>query len=179
MNRYSIVHIPKGEIEKFFIDITDELDKKFNIGNLSKKIFQHITLRYPFETDQEGIIKIEKILKEFISTQKSFNYKVEEFSKFPNDDKTIFLPIVDDTNISEFRKKMMDNFENIDNNELFLNNYHPHISIARDLNPESSGLVWEYLNNTPKPHFDLMFDSIAIIVKNEDVWSVHKVIDLC
>lgn len=174
MNRYSIVHIPQGNIERYFNEITLELDERFNTGNLSKKIFQHITLRYPFETDIEGINKVEEEIKKFITDKRCFTYAVDGFSQFPNNSKTIFMAVQDDNKIRDFRQSLMHILEVQDGEGQYLNNYHPHISIVRDLNPEYSEKVLGYLQSLPVPHFDLMFDNIAIIVKNDGIWSVYK-----
>jgi 2'-5' RNA ligase len=173
MNRYSIVHIPQGEIENYFNKITLELDEKFHIGNLSKKIFQHITLRYPFETDNEGIKKIEEDIKKFLIDTSSFTYTAQGFSRFLNNSKTIFIAVQDNNKICDLRQDIMRVLEVQDEEGQFLHTYHPHISIVRDVHPESSEKVLGYVQSLPVPHFDLRFDNIAIIVKINGIWQVH------
>lgn len=173
--KYCIVYKAEGNIEEYYKKITSDLDEKFNIGNISKKIFQHLTLKYHFETDEENISKIIEKVKLFLADKKSFDIQIDGFGRFPANTKTIFLSPVDNPELITFRNGLIKALED-GSEERYQYEYHPHISIARDLTPESFDFVWGYVHTLPNPHFDLTCNNVAIIVKNGEIWSTYELI---
>lgn len=174
--RYCIVYLAEGEIEKYFKEITSLLSQKFNIRNLSERIPPHITLKYPFEYEEEKLGEIEKNIENAIAGMKPIDFIVEGFSKFINDSKTIFLKVAKRDDLISLIKDCKSKLGSYGEDKVFdVDNFEPHISIARNLSVSESDKIWEYLIQLEKPLFNLKFDNVSILEwQKNDTWKVLK-----
>ncbi|MEI6490672.1 MAG: 2'-5' RNA ligase family protein [bacterium] len=89
--RRCIVYLAKGEVEEYFKQITSELALNFSERNLSERVPAHITLKYPFETEDVNLI--ENKIADVLKNKSKVLFKVGGFERFENSKETIFLSV--------------------------------------------------------------------------------------
>ncbi len=172
--RYCIVYVAQQEaVQKYFNDITATLSDKFGIANLSKRVPPHLTLKYPFESDD--FTSIEKAVENAVVGKSPFPISIDGFSRFPNSTNTIFMDIrISENNLSAVKKIITDLGEFDEDRKFDIDDHKPHMSIVRKLEPQVFNLVWDYVTKLPKPYIDLTFENVTILVREGDVWNIKK-----
>jgi 2'-5' RNA ligase len=176
--KYCIVTLIRGEIAEAYKRISSDVSVKFSVRNLSERIPCHITLKYPFDVDEQGLQKIEEKIARVIETKKTVDFHVDGFGEFDN--MTIFFDIEENMNLVDALKSCVKELGVFDEDRKFsLDNYHPHISVVRYLTPQIFSEVWKYTTGANILSLAGVFDNISILCKEGDVWKVDKVFDFC
>lgn len=89
MANYEIGTRLKGYSRDYLKALTCEISKKFDMGNLTKRIVPHLTFLRPFATnsEQELIEVFEEILSKY---NEPINYTLEGFGTFENEEKVVY-----------------------------------------------------------------------------------------
>ncbi len=169
--RYCVVYLVKGELQEYFNQITTDVALKFGTKDLSKRVPPHITLKYPFETDD--IREVENKIIATIKGKPNFNFIVEGFERFADKKETIFLSVKVDEAAYSVLKQVISEIGEIGEDRNFPV-YKPHLSVVRHLDDGLSDKISEYLNTLPKSRFELFFNNVAILAFENDVWRVYK-----
>lgn len=173
--KYFVAHLLSGEAKAYHERLTRALAVRYKIFPLHVKIQPHITIKPPFETDEEGIVEVERVLRAFAHNEKVAPLYLRGFGHFGF--KTAYL---DTQKCSEataiMRRALRALNENIswmpkiprEGNKL-------HASVARFMDRIQYRRVMRYLS---KEHasFDVSFDNLAILGKKEKAWEVISVI---
>lgn len=172
--RYCIAYIANNEVQEFFKEITEELGIKFAVANLSKRVPAHITLVYPFESDNCAAIELQ--LEKVSQSIKPVSFTIGGFERFTDNKKTIFMKVEGSDAFYESVKSCIVSIGTFDEDRKFdLHDRKFHISIVRNLNPEISDAVTAYLENQSIPHFDSIFNNIALLEFRNDIWKIKRV----
>lgn len=169
--RHCIASVIEGDIQQYYLKMTRELSEKFGIRDISKKIPAHITLKYPFHTDD--LTSAREKIRSVVEMCDATEFIVDGFDHF--DRTTIFLSLrfdkTFDTRIRECVVKLgqFNEIKSFDSEKFVY-----HISLARHLNEDTFPIVWNYLHSLPHPHIKGMFDNISILTETDEVWHVAK-----
>lgn len=170
--QYFVGYLIEGDASEYYKKITSELEQKFNIKNLSNFTPPHFTFRIPFET--QTIEEFETYLTQLTKNIEPINLTIDEFGKFERKRMTIFLSATS----SDLNKLegVIDSLEKYDNtNKTPRRPLVLHASIARFLSPEQCKEIWEYVQTTPKPQFNLKFNNLTIFKLVDNTWKIHKI----
>ena len=174
--RYCITYIADDKVQAYFKDLTEHLSAKFGISNLSKRIPAHITLKYPFET--EDTTEIETRIEHIAKTIMPVSFKVGGVNRFDDGFETIFIEVEHSPEFKNNIVKCISGLGEFDEDRKFeIENRTFHISIARHLDSTTSDTIFEYLNAEGLPwlkNFDVAFDNITLMKYGDEVWSVKK-----
>lgn len=174
--KYFIGYVTKGEINEYYKKIATEVSEKYGTSNLAERIPPHITLIPTFESEDMKVI--EQKVTEALKNKSKFSFYIEGFERFKDGKETIFLGIHMDESQHVVLREIIANIGDVGQNTEF-ETYTPHLSMVRYLENDKSDEIFEYLNKLPKKKFDLVFDSLCILVKDgNNVWSVEKTIDI-
>ncbi|MEK7538973.1 MAG: 2'-5' RNA ligase family protein [Patescibacteria group bacterium] len=170
--RYFIGYKGGGDIEKYYQHLTADLSGRFGIADLSRRVPPHFTLKYPFVVNNTA--NIEKSIEIFLEGKKSIPSVIDGFDRF--DHETIFLSVAPSHELSVFVKDCITELGDLGDVEKFdADTYRLHLSVARHLDVATFDLVWGYLNDLPKPHFEFLFDNVTLFVEEDNTWNAKKV----
>ena len=161
---YQIGYLADGEVQKYYETLTLDLSRRFGVEDLSHKVPAHLTLKYPFASDDTT--EIEKRIDDFTFGKNPIPFIINGFDRFENNKGTIFLSINQSAELSAFVKDCITELGNLNEVRKFdPNDYKLHLSVARHLRPETSDLICNYLATIPKPRFELSFDNLTILCR--------------
>lgn len=171
--KYLIVCLIKGKAKEFNETLMYDVAKRFNVkGAIERKPPAHITLKYSFEIDK--IDELENIIKEFCTSNKRTEYKLNGFGSF--DKNTIFIKVEPSNEMVRSYKKLINKLKKVKwmTWKEFDNTLNFHASIAHsDVNENNFEVIWNYVTKN-KPEFNLFFDNITILKMEKGIWRVHK-----
>ncbi len=176
--RYFIAHLLSGDTKVFHERITRELSIRYRIFPLSEHIPPHITLKLPFEADDEGIKEVERILRAFAKGERAVPLALSGFGHFGF--RTMYIDVPKSPEAAAFVRRTLKtlngNIEWMPKNPLEGNKLHA--SIARFLTRRQSRRIRRYLSALKQPHFEVMLDNIAILKKDGRAWRLHALVPL-
>lgn len=175
--KYFIGYLIKGEAAEWQVNTAKKISEEFNTWKIYEKIPPHITVFYL--EGVEDISGIRSYIKEWVKKNKiPGNFCISGFDHF--DDRVIFAKIDAD----EFVKKSIENlradFKNLVNikNESFPN-WHPHSTLANQLNSDEINRIWKFVNKLEKPNFTIPFNNVTIFRYEDDQkWVVDELFEL-
>lgn len=166
---YCIASVIEGEIKEYYLKMTHELSDKFGIRDISKKIPAHITLKYPFFT--EDVVNVKERTKAVADVYHATEFVVDGFDHF--DQATIFLSLRLDKAFDVYiRNCVRDLGEFKEDRSFDPNKFTYHISIARHLTEDTFPKVWSYLQSLPRPEIKGSFDNLTLLNEIDNVWRV-------
>lgn len=173
--KYLIAYLLSGEAKTYHERLTRALAARYKIFPLHQKVLPHITIKPPFETDEEGIAEVERVLRAFAHNENAVPLSIRGFGHFGF--KTAYL---DTQKSSEATMLMRRAVKALNDNISWIPKYpHEgkklHASVARFMDRVQSRRVARYL---AKEHaqFDVAFDNVAILKKKDKAWEVMTVI---
>jgi 2'-5' RNA ligase len=83
--RYIIVHLIRGEAEKYHHNLTKNLTEKFDMFSLHDRTPPHLTLKRWFEVDKTGMNDLYGYLENFANSHKQSNYSLSRFGNYGKD----------------------------------------------------------------------------------------------
>ena len=169
---YFIGYLGTEEVNKYYRSITADLAGRFGVKYLAENVPPHITLKYPFDSDD--LSSIEGTLVDILKDKKPIPFSISSFDEFKGKEGTIFLSIDKNPALQSFIKDSIIKLGKESDYYAFGNEFHLHMSIARSLDSEKARLVWEYLKTLPKPYFDLLFDNLTVFIFDSGVWKIKK-----
>jgi 2'-5' RNA ligase len=172
--KYFIGYLAEGEVEKYYNAITAELAGKFDVGDLSKRVPPHLTLKYPFVSDD--ISSVEKTIEHFLIDKKPIPFVIDGFDKFDDNSETVFLSVTHDDVLYSFVKECITELPGTEERKNFdAGKFRLHMSVVRHIDVSMCDRILEYLAIQPKPHFDLSFDNLTLFNLEDNMWKVKRI----
>ncbi len=173
--KYFVAYLLSGEAKTYHERLTRALAARYKIFPLHQKVTPHITIKPPFETDEEGIEEVERVLRAFAHNENAVPLSIRGFGHFGF--KTAYL---DTQKSSEATMLMRRAVKALNDNISWMPQYpHEgkklHASVARFMDRVQARRVARYLAKE-NASFDVGFDNIAILRKKEKAWEVISVI---
>ncbi len=174
--KYFVAHLLSGDVERYYEALSREISRRFQTLPLHERVPAHITLKPPFETDEDGVQSVERALRSFARTIDPIPLTINGFGKFGF--RTIYLNVNNEEAIECVRKSVS-----------FMNTHFPwmphpihegnkpHISVARFLDRTESRHIWRQLKDS-RVRFSTYIDNVAILRKEERKWRLHTLIPL-
>lgn len=175
--KYVLVCLLRGKIEKYHQNLVKKVGPKFGENYMIENpIPSHITLKYPFETNE--IFILERILSRFCKDNKSTKIKIDGFGNFRRF--VSFLKVNFSKEAKKVRKSLLNEIEKINGIkfEEIDKKYKPHATISYGNTKENFDQIWDYLKQLDKPESNLLFDNVTILSKPKRYWQVHKIYNL-
>ena len=164
-------------MKRYHEALTQELSATFRIFPLHERVSPHLTIKAPFETDEEGIQEVERVLRAVSHTESAVPLTFKGFGRFGF--RTVYLNVHRSPDaVSLVRRSIRAVNENVpwiskaplEGNKL-------HASIARFMDRTQSRRVLRHLKSHD-PLFHTAIDNIAILKKEGVAWKVMTVIPL-
>lgn len=174
--KYLIAYLVKGKVERYQKNLMKNISNKFNVKNINKKIYPHVTLKSPFETDD--ISELNERLKNFVKINSSPEVYINGFGNFDNS--VLYLNVEFSEKAKEFFRKMKSklsdlDYINFDEYDELENNFHSTVAIIRDRN-KFDEIKQILLSRNPK--YNLKLDNVSILKKETKRWKLHKMFNL-
>lgn len=178
--RHIIVHLIRGKAQEAHEAITRDLVEKFDAFPIHDRIVPHLTLKRWFELDESGMASVYAALNDFSQLHKQSEYKLGRFDHFGEG--VIYVDVKSSPEMDAAVRDLMtamhgiegmtfDEFDGIEHD------FHATV-MMRALKPFDYEKAWAYLNSTKGMDFDMKFDNIAVLKKEEDKWVVDRVWEL-
>lgn len=176
--RYLVAHLLSGEASAYHKALAQELTLRFHTLPLHERIPAHITIKPPFEADEEGVAHVERVLRAFAQGERAAPLFYRGFGRFGF--RTIYLDVQKSPEaVSLARRALKTLNENVfwlprqprEGNKL-------HASVARFLAPRQSRRIWRFLKECTYPQFSSSLDNLAILKKDGRDWRIHALIPL-
>ena len=173
--KYFVAHLLSGEARAYHERLTRELAFRYQIFPLHEKVTPHITVKPPFETDEEGIAEVERVLRACAHNERAAPLSIKGFGHFGF--RTIYLDTQKNPEaVSLVRSVVRALNENISWMPRFVHEGNKlHASVARFMDRVQYRRVTRYLAKET-PTFKVEFDNLAILRKNGKTWEVISVI---
>jgi 2'-5' RNA ligase len=157
--------------QNWYNKLCKDLSDEFNIKNLSKSNFLHITLKAPFDLEQKEINILKRKLFNIIKNKK-IKFNIKGFDFFDGNIKTVYINTIVDKNseadlqeILKKIKKIFQDSDNIESTQIERSVFNMHASIVRFLSQEELEKVLTYLEGVEIPFSEIKFDTINIYKK--------------
>jgi 2'-5' RNA ligase len=178
--RHIIVHLLRGEAKEAHEAITRDLVEKFDAFPIHDRIVPHLTLKRWFELNEAGMESVYKALDIFTKHHNQSDYKLGGFGHFGEG--VIYVDVKPSLEMSAAARDLMAAMHDIegmtfDEYDDIEGDFHATVAM-RALKPFDFEQTWNYLNTTEGMDFDMKFDNIAILKKEEDKWVVDRVWEL-
>lgn len=176
--RYFIGNLIRGEAAEYYKATCADLAARFGIEDVSAIVPPHVTVKSPFE--RPDIDAVDDALS-FIAESPAVPLALSGWNHFTN--RTIFLDAPrPPAELKEFLKNALAKLHSLGLPPTPQeHDTHIHMSMARFLKPQQYDEVWAYLQSTPAPQFDILFDNLTIFVKEkreDKAWKVLKTFPL-
>ncbi len=176
--KYFIGYLIQGEMATWHINLAKSISEKFNTWKLHEKLPPHITIFYPFNTDNIDIIK--NLLVSWTKNKKApGRFVISDFDHF--DDKVVFAKVEADLSIRELVEGLRRNLKEIPGMpEDGFSVWHPHATLANRLSSQEINQIWNYVLTLKKPNFIVPFDNVTIfrgepnLFEGESKWVIEK-----
>ncbi|MDE2079134.1 MAG: 2'-5' RNA ligase family protein [Patescibacteria group bacterium] len=175
--KYFIAHLLSGDAAAFHEGVTRELSARFGTFPLHERVPPHLTVKTPFETDEHGILEIERILRAFATHERAESFMFRGFGKFGF--RTAYLDVPRGAPAVSLVRRLLTtlavNAPWLPRNPREGNKLHA--SVARFMTRRQSRHVWRHFKGV-RPVFFLSLDNLAILEKNGRAWRVRALIPL-
>lgn len=173
LQKYFLALVPPQEILEKATDIKEQIRDQFGI-KYALKSPPHITLKMPFNYNEEKEDILISKLGEHLKEQEPFQVKISGVGTFGN--RVIFLAIERCANLAQLQHGLKlfckQNLHLVD--ELSDRNFHPHMTVAfKDLKP---GQFTEVLAMVKQLSFTAEFsaENLVLLKRIEGRWILHK-----
>jgi 2'-5' RNA ligase len=173
--KYFVAHLLSGEAKAYHERLTRALAARYRIFPLHEKVSPHITVKPPFETDEEGIKEVERVLRACAHSEHAVSLSIKGFGHFGF--RTIYLDTQKNPDATALVRRVIRALnENIswmpkyphEGNKL-------HASVARFMDRVQYRRVARYVAKETAD-FKIPFDNVAILKKEGKVWEVVSII---
>jgi 2'-5' RNA ligase len=173
LNRIFLGFNFEEKYQDWYNSLCKDLHEKFDIEDLSKTNFFHITLKAPFKINKKDIPTLKNKLKD-INIEREIIFNVDGFSYFEGKRKTVYVNTVINKDYEKDLENLLDNIKNtigdnndtLENSQIERNIFNMHASIARFLSEEELEKVLDYLKNIEIPFKKIKFKKIDIYKKD-------------
>lgn len=174
--RYFIGYLLSGDAKRYHENLTEEIADKFGVPPLNRRIPPHITLKVPFETDR--IEDVEEALKEYAQNHSIAPLTLSGFHHF--NQKVIFIDVSPSKQMLNDVRELMSVLQSISWMQFDRHDVQKklHATVAYPKNYFQFGKMWKFVGKR-EAVFDVSFDNVAILKKEDRKWLVHKEYPLC
>lgn len=175
--KYFVAHLLSGDAKTYHANLTRALAAKYRIIPLHDRIPPHITVKPPFETDEQGIKEVERVLRAFARGEQRVPLSIDGFGRFGF--RTIYMDVYKSTEVVSLVRRAIQALNSnipwmttspLEGNKL-------HASVARFLDRRQFRRIWRELR-VLRPKFESVLDTIAILKKEKNAWEIMTVIPL-
>jgi 2'-5' RNA ligase len=169
--KYFIALVPEGKIQEEATALKEEMKMLFNL-KYALKSPAHITLKMPFEWNENKEERLIHRLQKFFETTEKFNLKFKEFDRFGR--RVIFIDVVPSTPLNKLQESL-GKFCKLELkliNELSDKAFHPHMTISfKDVKPKNFDMYWKHIQSK-KFKADYQVSDVALLKRIEGRWEV-------
>lgn len=175
--KYFVAHLLTGNVKRYHGALTRELSKRFRIFPLHERVEPHITIKAPFEADEDGIAEVERVLRAFAHSQTVVPFTVRGFGRFGF--RTVYLDVDRGSRAVLLVRRAIQELNAaipwmtkapLEGNKL-------HASVARFMDRVQSRRVLRFLKPYT-PQFETVLDNITILKKEGNRWKTVTTIPL-
>ena len=176
--KYLVAHLLSGDASAYHKALAEELTFRFRTLPLHERIPAHITIKPPFEADDERIAEVERILRAFSAQEHATPLFLNGFGKFGF--RTIYMDVRKSPEAVSLARTMV---KTLNENASWLPRHlregnKLHASVARFLSHRQSRRIWRFLKECTFPMFRTSLDNVAILKKEGRDWRVYALIPL-
>lgn len=177
--RHIVVHLVRGGAKDYHESLTKDLVEKFDVFPIHDRIQPHLTLKRWFELDEKDMSILYELLGSYAASHTQSDYVMNSFDNFRDD--VIFLDAKPSekmqTDVQDLMKILRTHpsldFDEYDNGS----DFHATLTMAA-LKEFDYDAIRSYLNTVEQPNFDMKFDNIATMKKDDGKWVVDRVWEL-
>ncbi|MFZ2832029.1 MAG: 2'-5' RNA ligase family protein [Minisyncoccia bacterium] len=179
-NRYFIAVLPEGHLPQYHRALSENLSKKFDVPKSRSLLTPHITLKAPFEASAEDLVSLKRMLALFSEEQSNgrrnkIPFWIKGYGHLGR--RVITLDVVPSLQMVRAVSNMQERLSDFpwmtwgSHEPIF----HFHVTLLnRDLD-EKFDVIWDFLQKMSPPKFDLLYDNIALLRKEETRWIVDTI----
>ncbi|MBX9765409.1 2'-5' RNA ligase family protein [Patescibacteria group bacterium] len=175
--KYFVAHLLSGDVKTYHERLTRDIAYRYGVYPLHERVLPHITVKAPFECDEEGIKEVERVLRSFAHSETSAPYTIKGFGRFGF--RTAYLDVYKSPEAVALLRRAIrtvnDNVSWIPRAPLEGNKLHA--SVARFMTRKQSRRVDRYLR-AQHAFFRERLDNFAILKKEGKKWMVETIIAL-
>lgn len=176
-SKYFIAYLLGGTARSYHERLTRELASRYRIFPLHERVSPHITVKPPFEADEDGIEEVERVLRAFAHSETAKPLSIRGFGGFGF--KTVYLNVEKSGGAVALVRRLI---SALNSNISWLPRYplegnKLHSSVARFLNRIQSRRIKRFISGE-RPAFEMRLDNVAILKKTGRTWKVVTVIPL-
>lgn len=169
-----IAHVLEGDVRKHQLSVAREISRRFGLKNVNQKIMPHVTLKIPFEAEENR--SVEDTVCDVLDTSSAFSYDTYHFGHFGDD--VVYLDICGDEHLRTIAIDLNNALYERNGFEIGLfegEHAHFHSTLAYT-NSENFEKVWDYVQRLPKPLFEKKARTISILRRDieDKTWDVYK-----
>lgn len=166
--KYGIAMFPSKALQ----DIVNSYRKRYDPHYAL--IPPHITLKYPFEMDDEKVKQVVKEIKQIAQSLPPIEIKVRKVSSFHPVNNVLYFKVEDNANLNTLQNKL--NEDKLEDNRDY--SFVPHITIGQQLSDEEHADVLQSLN-MKDIHHDEVIDRFQLLYQLENgSWTVYETFHL-
>ncbi|MSU74266.1 hypothetical protein EXS57_00630 [Candidatus Kaiserbacteria bacterium] len=178
--RRIVAHLIRGEAKTEHEKITRDLSEKFGTFPIHDRIPPHLTLKRWFELDDASMETLYVILDDFATSHKQSGYRLQGFGHYGED--VIYMDVKPSPETSAAVRDLMEALHGVDKMTFdefdeMEDDLHATLVFGA-LKPFEFTPVWDYLNTQERIDFNMTFDNIAVLKRNEDKWVVERIWEL-
>lgn len=180
--RYFIAHVLESHVAENHRALVEDIAARFDLKVTPGYFPTHLTLKAPFEATPEQIDSVKNLLNSFShmfrESGRPAQFIVHDFKHFER------LVVALDVQLSAQASLLTSTLNRMlmAYSWLTWGNHEPlknfHITIAKNNIEGKFDQIWSYLKQRGAPHFDLMFDNIALLKLENDAWVVDSMYKL-
>jgi 2'-5' RNA ligase len=169
--KYFIALVPEGKIQEEASGLKEEMKMLFNL-KYALKSPAHITIKMPFEWNENKEEKLIYRLQRFFEQSEKFDLKLKDFGRFGR--RVIFIDVL----LSKALNNLQESLGKFCKLELKLVNelsdkaFHPHMTISfKDVKPKNFDTYWKHIQSK-KFIADYPVSDVALLKRIEGRWEV-------
>lgn len=173
--RYFLAYKLQGPDAEAVEKLRQEISWQYDVHQ-ALRIPPHLTLFYPFEMEEVLEMDLQRVLEEFVLTQKPFSLSANGFSHF--EDRVWFIDVEQAQSLISLKKNLVRQIYKkmgILEARRGHNGIHFHITLAyKDVTPEKFVQIGEFLARQSVPIVKLEVNSLTLFRFEQDSWVVAK-----
>lgn len=171
--KYFIGYLIEGKASEWYLSIAKDISEKFNTWKLYEKLPAHVTVFYPFETDD--VESVGNFIKKWTQNENiPGDLTISKFDYFV--DRVVFAKVDPDKlviDVVEELRGVLEKIPGMPKDDFPI--WHPHVTLANHLTPEEIKKIWDYVQMLEKPDFILPFNNITIFrFEGDRKWVVQE-----
>lgn len=157
---YFIGYLMQGEVAEWHKNLTKHISEKFNTWKIYEKLPPHVTIFYPFSTNNPQPIK--ELMQEWAQSNPGLgNLTIRDFGRF--DDKVVFAKVESSSlahNATANLRALLLQMPGMPKPDF--PTWNLHATIINRVTSEEIQNIWNYIQTLSKPNFSTPFDNVTI-----------------